>query len=106
MAASSRRVSVTLDSTDQAVLDAFVAPDRAEHATLEAWAAEHGMSVRDSSESSVIRVLAQAGAMALRDAALERGYAKLAADITDEDRAERRTRHQRYAERVDRRYAE
>lgn len=103
---ATRRISVSLDGADQAVLDAFAAVDRAEHAALERWAAEHGFSVRDSSESAVMRVLARVGAAALREQALEDGYAKLAVDVSKDDRDERRARRARYADRVDRRSAE
>jgi hypothetical protein len=54
---------------------------------------------------AVLRVLARVGAAALRERALEAGYAKLAA-TDDSDRAERRARRARYVERVDSRYAE
>jgi hypothetical protein len=63
------------------------------------------MSVRDSSEAAVLRILARAGAAALREQALEQGYAKLAA-TNDSDHEERRARRDRYAERVDSRYVE
>lgn len=103
---ATRRISVTLESADQAVLDAFAAPDTGEHATLERWAAEHGVPVRDSSESAIMRMLARVGAAALREQALEQGYAKLAADASKDDRDERRARRARYTDRVDRRFAE
>jgi hypothetical protein len=92
------RISVSLENADEALLDAFTAPDRPEHVTLEVWAAEHDMPVRDSSEAAIMRILARVGAAALREQALERGYAILAGDTTDDDRTERRARRARYAE--------
>jgi hypothetical protein len=104
--AASHRVSLTLDPADEAVLARFTDPERAEHAALAAWAAEHNLAVRDSSDAAVLRVLVRAGAEALLERALEAGYARLAAEMTDEDRAERRTLLAHYADRIDSRYAE
>ena len=101
-----RRITVSLESADEALLDAFTAPDRPEHVTLEAWAAEHDMPVRDSSESAIMRILVRVGAAALREQALERGYAILAEDTADNDRAERLARRARYAGHKDSRYPE
>lgn len=101
---AARRVSVSLDDADEAVLGVFADPARAEHASLEAWASRHGTSVRNSSEAAVIRLLARAGAEALLERALEDGYDKLAA--ADAERAERRALRGRYADRVDRRFVE
>lgn len=84
----------------------FTDPERAEHGTLTAWAAEHNLAVRDSSEAAVLRVLVRAGAEALLERALDEGYAKLAAELTDENRAERRARRARYVKHVDSRFAE
>ena len=56
---------------------------------LEAWAEAHGISVRDASDAAILRTLIRAGAEALREKALEEGYARLARS-RQEDRAERR----------------
>ncbi|MBP2339051.1 hypothetical protein JOF41_005229 [Saccharothrix coeruleofusca] len=95
-----KRITVTLEGAEQAALSVFADPQRAEHAALEAWAAEHGLTVR-SSEAGVVRALLRAGAEALREKALEQGYAHLAeAQRADEDRqAERSTKRARQAQR-------
>lgn len=96
-----RRTTLTLTDADETVLESFADPDRAEHAALVAWAAEHGESL-SRAEAAVLRLLLRAGAEALREKALEVGYAQLAASRTDQDRAESRARRERYAERTDR----
>lgn len=103
--AAARRISVSLEASDQEVLDAFATEDRAEHAVLAAWAAERGTPVRDSSEAALLRVLIRVGAEALRERALEQGYAKLRA-APDVERAERAALRDRYAARTDRRFTE
>jgi hypothetical protein len=87
--AAKRRVSVTLDGTDEQAIAPFVDPARPEHATLEAWAVRHGLNVRDGSDAAVLRTLVLAGAEALREVALEEGYTRLAAE-RDADQAQRR----------------
>jgi hypothetical protein len=56
-----------------------------------------------ASEATVIRALMAAGAAAVREQALERGYRQLA-ELYDEahDAEEKAARRRRYAERVDR----
>jgi len=79
---------VTLEAPDQEAIEVFVDPSRPEHATLKAWASQHGLSMRDDSDAAVLRALVRAGAEALRDRALEEGYARLAATRGD-DQTER-----------------
>src|SRR5215472_8245370 len=88
--ATTRRVSVTLDGPDQQAIEPFVDPSRPEHAILEAWALQHGLSLRDDSDAAVLRTLVRAGAEALRDRALEDGYDRLAMSRA-EDEEERRS---------------
>lgn len=99
-----KRTTVTLDERDERTLSTFTDPDRAEWKALVRIAAELGITLRPgSSEATVIRVLLQAGAQAVQEQALERGYAQLA-EIWDEvhDADEAKARHRRYADRVDR----
>lgn len=95
-----RRISVTLDIPDQQAIEPFAELSRPEHATLEAWAAEHGLSVRDDSDAAIVRVLVRAGAEALRQKALEDGYTRLA-ESRRSDRDERRAIRDRGRERAD-----
>jgi hypothetical protein len=103
--AHTKRISVTLDAPDQQAIEAFVDASRPEHATLEAWASQHGITVRDASDSAILRTLVRAGAEALREKALEDGYERLAAS-RDEDRAERRAIRDRGNRRAEARLAE
>ena len=96
--ASQRRISVTLEGPDQQAIEAFADQSRPEHATLEEWASQHGIGIRGASEAAIVRVLARAGAEALREKALEEGYARLAAD-RQADRDERRALRDRAAAR-------
>jgi len=95
-----KRITVTLEGAEQNTLSAFADPERAEHAALEEWADERGLPLK-SSEAGMVRVLLQAGAEALREKALERGYAQLAETLrADEDRTgERNLRRARRANR-------
>jgi hypothetical protein len=86
---STRRISLTLDVLDQQAIEPFVDPSRPEHAALEGWATEHGITLRDESDAAVIRTLVRAGAEALLEKALEDGYARLAAS-RHQDQTERR----------------
>lgn len=94
-----RRVSVTLDAPDQRAIDTFADRSRPEHATLEAWAAQHGLNLRDDSDAAIIRTLVRAGAEALRAKALEDGY-DLLAKSRDADAAERRSLRARSLQRM------
>lgn len=94
-----KRITVTLEGAEQTALSVFADPERAEHAALEAWADERGLPLK--SEASMVRVLLRAGVEALRERALERGYAQLAEEQrADEERAnERKSRQARRSER-------
>jgi hypothetical protein len=102
---SSRRISVTLDAPDQQAIEVFADHTRPERATLEAWATQHGLSLRDDSDAAVLRTLIRAGAEALREKALEQGYAQLAASRSD-DLTERRALRDHGVKRSESRLAE
>ncbi|MGQ0718911.1 MAG: hypothetical protein ACT4NP_16675 [Pseudonocardiales bacterium] len=99
-----KRTTVTFDDQDQRAVASVSNPDGAEWAALVESAAEKGITLkRGASEAAIIRALVHAGAEALRERALERGYAELADLWPDvHDAAEARERRRRYADRVDR----
>jgi hypothetical protein len=103
--ASTRRISITLDVPDQQAIEPFADPSRPEHAALEAWAAQHGLNLRDDSDAAIVRTLIRAGAEALREKALEDGYARLAAS-RQQDKTERRAIRERALSRAGARLAE
>lgn len=100
----SKRTTVTLTDQDERTVQTFADPDRPEGALLIEAARELGVPLGPgASEATVIRALIAAGATALREQALERGYEELAElyeDLHDADEAAARRR--RYAEQVDR----
>lgn len=97
------RLSVTLTSVEDAVVQAFADPDTADRAALRAWAEDHGVDLGDrASEAAIVRALLQAGAQALRLQALDDGYAQLASDMNTEEAAERHVARDRYVDRTDR----
>jgi hypothetical protein len=99
-----KRTTVTFDDRDEAAIASVSDPERAEWALLVQVAAEAGITLKPGgSEAAIIRILLHAGVDALRERALERGYAELA-DLWPEvhDAAETRERRRRYAQRVDR----
>jgi len=99
-----KRTTITFDDHDQRAITSFSNPERAEWAALMEVAAGQGITLKPgASEATVIRVLLHAGADALRERTLERGYAELADLWPDvHDAAETRERRRRYAHRVDR----
>jgi hypothetical protein len=99
----SKRTTLTLTDQDEATLRRFRDPDRPEGAMLIETAGELGIVIEGASEAAVIRALMAAGAAAVREQALERGYQQLA-ELYDEahDAEEKVARRRRYAERVDR----
>ena len=99
-----KRLPVTLDSDDQAEIAVFADPDRLEAGILREWAQQH-ITIRDNSESGIARALLRVGAEALREKALEVGYAELAKDQA-ESLTEQRARRRSYVERVDQAYGE
>ncbi len=100
----SKRTTVTLTDRDEETVRQLGDPDRPEGAALIEAARALGISIGpDASEATVIRALIAAGAEAMREQALERGYQQVAemyAEIHDAE--EKAARRRRYAERVDR----
>jgi len=99
-----KRTTVTFDDHDQGAIASVSDPERAEWAALVEAAAGKGITVKPgASQATIIRALIHAGADALRERALERGYAELAVLWPEvHDAAETRERRRRYAHRVDR----
>ena len=100
----SKRTTVTLTDQDEETVRRFGDPEQPEGAVLIDAARELGIAIGPgASEATIIRALMAAGAAAMREQALERGYQQVAAmyaEIHDvEEEAELR---RRYAERVDR----
>jgi hypothetical protein len=100
----SKRTTLTLTDRDEETVRQFGDPDRPEGAVLIEAARALGVTIGpDASEATVIRALMAAGAAAMREQALERGYQQVAqmyAEVHDAD--EKAARRRRYAERVDR----
>jgi hypothetical protein len=91
-----KRTTVTLDERDEQTLATFADPERAEWKALVEAAAELGITLKPgSSEATIIRALLQAGAKAIQEEALERGYGQLAEiwdEVHDRDEANERRR--------------
>jgi hypothetical protein len=100
----SKRTTVTLTDQDEETVRRFGDPDLPEGAALIDVAQELGIAIGPgASEATVIRALVAAGAAAVREQALERGYQQVAAMYAEvHDAEEAATRRRRYAERVDR----
>lgn len=91
-----KRLSLILGEDDQQRLEPFMHAGTGQHEVLQRWAAEHGIGSVNS-EAAVMRALLQAGVEALRDDALDAGYAELARLYDGiEERAERRAARDRY----------
>lgn len=96
-----KRLSLILGEPERLALQPFTDPETDQRHALERWAAEHGVGAV-SSEAAAIRALLLAGAEALRDDALDAGYADLAKQYNaPEARDERRAARDRYAARTD-----
>lgn len=95
----SKRVSLILRDTDEAVIAPFLAEDSAASEALRAWASDRDLGdVR--SEASGLRALLRAGAEAIQERAVEAGYALLAEEFNSpENSAVRRTARDRYVAR-------
>ncbi len=97
----SKRLSLILGDGDQSTIQPFIQAGTAHHNALRRWAEAHGAGGVNS-EAAALRVLLQAGAIALQDDVLDAGYAELAQVFSgQEERAERRTARDRYAARTD-----
>lgn len=100
----SKRTTVTLTEQDEETVRRFGDPDLPEGAVLIDAARELGIAIGPgASEATIIRALMAAGAAAMREQALERGYQQVAAMYAEvHDAEEKAARRRRYAERVDR----
>jgi hypothetical protein len=98
----SRRVSLILGDGDEVSVAPFLTAGTEQHAALAAWAARQGQKGPMNSEASALRALLAVAVEALRDDALDAGYAQLATAYHAESaRTERRAARDRYAARVD-----
>jgi hypothetical protein len=95
-----KRLSVTLEPDDESAVTTFQA-EGAERDALVLWAVQHGVDPRVvRSEAGVLRVLLRAGAETLREHALDRGYARMAASSSEvEEQAEGREARSRHLSR-------
>jgi len=95
-----KRLSVTLEPDDESAVTTFQA-DGAERDALMTWAVQHGVDPRAvRSEAGVLRVLLRAGVETLREHALDRGYARMAAAASGvEEQAEGREARSRHLSR-------
>jgi hypothetical protein len=100
----SKRTTLTLTDQDEETVRRFGDPDLPEGAVLIEAAGALGIAIGPgASEATVIRALMAAGAAAVREQALERGYQQVAAMHAEvHDVEEKAARRRRYAERVDR----
>jgi hypothetical protein len=97
----SKRLSLILGDDEHAQLEPFLDAESAQHQALLRWATEHGVG-SVTSEAAAIRVLLRVGVEALRDDALDAGYAELAAEYSGSDVGdERRVARDRYVERTE-----
>jgi len=97
----SKRVSLILKDTDEAVIAPYLSEGSASFEVLRQWASQRGES-DIKSEAGALRALLQAGAEALREHVLDVGYADLAAEFNGESaQAERRAARDRYAQRTE-----
>jgi len=97
----SRRLSLILGDDEHVQLEPFLHAGSAQHQVLLRWASEHGVG-SVTSDAAAIRVLLRAGVEALRDDALDAGYAELAeAYGGSDDRDERRVARDRYIKRTE-----
>lgn len=80
----SRRLSLTLDTDDELAITPFVVagPERD-------WLASFAHGTLNS-DAAVLRALIRVGAQAAREHALDRGYAQWAADLSEDEQAEKR----------------
>ncbi len=98
-----RRLSVTLEPEDEALVARFASPGTPENDALRAWANSQGLRAEQvSSDAALLRLLLRVGAESLQENILEVGYAALAELVTNEQHAETRAARRRYADRTDR----
>ena len=92
----SKRLSLSLESEDEAMLARFMRDDSPDRGVLISWIALQGMTPEQiRSEAGVLRVLLRVGAERLHEQALDEGYVQLASELdtvgqTENDEARRR----------------
>ena len=92
----SKRLSLSLESEDEAMLARFMRDDSPDRGVLISWIALQGMTPEQiRSEAGVLRVLLRVGAERLHEQALDEGYVQLASELdtvgqTEIDEARRR----------------
>jgi hypothetical protein len=98
-----RRLSVTLEPEDEALVERFASAGTPENDALKAWASGQGLRVEQvKSDAALLRLLLRVGAESLQESILEVGYAALAESMTTEEHDETRAARRRYADRTDR----
>ncbi len=96
-----KRLSVTLEPIDQSTVFRFQTEGTPEHGALVNWAAGHDLDLRSvQSDAGLLRALLRAGAEALRESALQQGYAQLAAAAPADEQAEVREARRRHLNRT------
>jgi hypothetical protein len=96
----SKRLSLSLESEDEAMLAGFMREDSPDRGVLINWIALHGMTPEQiRSEAAVLRVLLRVGAERLHEQALDEGYAQLASELDTTRQAEINEARRRYVRR-------
>lgn len=92
-----------MEAEDEQAVSTFTEAQTREHAALVEWvtARETGRG-RLTSEAAVVRALLRAGVEALRERALEAGYADLVASRTEDEAGQTRAARDRYVDRTER----
>jgi hypothetical protein len=97
-----KRLSLSLESEDEAMLARLAGENSPERRVLISWTRLRGMSPDQiRSEASLIRVLLRIGAERLREQALDEGYAQLAAERDAIEEAESHEARARYVHRTE-----
>ena len=97
-----KRLSLSLESEDQAVLARLAIEGSPERRVLLNWATLHGLHPDQiRTEASLLRVLLQMGAERVKEDALDDGYAQLAAEPDSIEQAERDEARRRYVRRTE-----
>jgi hypothetical protein len=98
----SRRLSVTLEPEDEALVERFASSGTPENDALKAWATSQGLRAEQvTSDAALLRLLLRVGAESLQESILEVGYAALADSMTIDEHEETRAARRRYADRTD-----
>lgn len=97
----SKRLSLILKDADEAVIAPYLDADTDAFDMLRQWAELRGQA-GIKTEAAALRALLQAGVEAVRNHALESGYAQLAEEFNAEPaHVERRAARDRYTERTE-----